>query len=191
MGLFGYKLTKYNWDMDANTFINNAIRDIKTELDAEFDENFERKAFFDRRWAPLSRNYHPTGGSMLVRTGALRQNLRSRIDGTRLIYSNSLPYAGLMNDGGTVRQDFVPTPKMRRWAWARHRELLKAGQTAEAEKFRRMALAKRIRRTFTVPARPFVGEHPRVWEIASDVMAEHVARAVEAEVKKFPRYRGK
>lgn len=177
--------------MDSHTFINNVIKDIKIELDDEFDRNFERKAFFDRKWVPLSKNYQPTGGSMLLRTGALRRSLRSRISGTALIYSSSLPYSGLMNYGGTVRQDFVPTPKMRRWAWANFHELQKAGKTAEAEKYRRMALAKRIRRTFTVPARPFVGDHPKVREIAADIVAEHARRAIEEETKQFPKYRNK
>lgn len=177
--------------MDSKTFINNTLKDIQVELDDEFDRNFERKAFFDRPWAPLSKNYQPSGGSMLLRTGALRRSLRSRISGTSIVYSSSLPYSGLMNYGGTVRQDFAPTTKMRRWAWANYHELHKAGKEAEAEKYRRMALAKRIRRTFTVPARPFVGEHPRVREIASDIMAEHVARVVKEETRRFPKYRNK
>lgn len=105
--------------MDNNDFLNNVMRDLKVELDDEFDRNFERKAFFDRPWAPLSPNYNPSEGSMLMRTGALRRSLHSRIDGTRLIYESSLKYAGLQNYGGTVRQDFVPSDKMRRWAWAK------------------------------------------------------------------------
>lgn len=95
--------------MDNNDFLNNVMRDLKVELDDEFDRNFERKAFFDRPWAPLSPNYNPSEGSMLMRTGALRRSLHSRIDGTRLIYESSLKYAGLQNYGGTVRQDFVPS----------------------------------------------------------------------------------
>lgn len=171
--------------MNSNTFFNNVLKDIQVELGDEFDKNFERKAFFDRPWKPLSPNYNPTTGSMLLRTGALRQNLRSRISGTAIIFSNRLPYSGLQNYGGTVRQDFAPTPKMRRWAWANYHELVKSGNVTEAEKYRRMALAKRIKRTFTVPARPFVGDHPRVREIASDIAAEHVAEAIEQEIMKF------
>ena len=171
--------------MSSNTFYNNVLKDIQVELADEFDKNFERKAFFDRPWAPLSKNYQPTTGSMLLRTGALRRSLKSRISGTSIIFSSSLPYAGLQNYGGTVRQDFVPTPKMRRWAWANYHNLMKSGNASDAEKYRRMALAKRIKRTFTVPARPFVGEHPRVREIASDIMAEHVANAIEQETRKF------
>ena len=143
--------------------MDNVIRDIKVELDDEFDRNFERKAFFDQPWAPLSPNYNPSEGSMLMRTGALRKSLRSRIDGTKLVYESSLKYAGLQNYGGTVKQDFVPSDKMRRWAWAKARERKEQGDKPGEEKFRRMALAKRIKRTIVVPPRPFVGEHPRVW----------------------------
>lgn len=158
-----------------NSLLQKIMRDVKVELTEEFDLNFARKAFFDRKWAPLSPHYQPTRGSMLLRTGALRRSLRSRIDGTRLIYSSSLPYAGIHNFGGTVRQEFVPTPKMRRWAWARFRE-------SREEKFRRMALAKRIRRTIHIPARPFVGDHPRVRELIGEVVARRIRRDVEEGV---------
>lgn len=171
--------------MGSNIFFNNVLKDIQVELTDEFDKNFERKAFFDRPWAPLSKNYRPTTGSMLLRTGALRRSLKSRISGTSIIFSSSLPYSGLQNYGGTVRQDFTPSPQMRRWAWANYHGLMKSGNTAEAEKYRRMALAKRIKRTFTVPARPFIGEHPRVREMASSIVAEHVAEAIEQETIKF------
>lgn len=166
-----------------NSLLQKIMKDVRVELTDEFDRNFERKAFFDRPWAPLSPNYAPTEGSMLLRTGALRRSLRSRIDGTKLIYTSSLKYAGLQNYGGTVRQNFVPTPKMRRWAWAQFRE-------TKDEKYRRMALAKRIRRTFTVPARPFVGDHPRVHEIVAEAVARRVREDVvngtlQEELRKF------
>lgn len=138
-----------------NSLLRKIMKDIRVELTEEFDLNFERKAFFDRKWTPLSPNYQPTTGSMLIRTGALRRGLRSRIDGTRLIYSNSVPYAGIHNYGGRIKQDFVPSTQMRRWAWAQYHE-------TKNEKFRQMALAKRIKRTIVIPARPFVGDHPRV-----------------------------
>ncbi len=167
----------------SNDLTHKLMKDIKVELDDEFDRNFERKAFFDRPWAPLSPNYNPTTGSMLLRTGALRRSLHSKIDGTKLIYISSLKYAGIQNYGGTVRQDFAPTPKMRRWAWARFKE---SGE----EKFRRMAVAKRIKRTITIPARPFVGDHPRVRELIGEVVNRRIRKEVEEgalreELRKF------
>lgn len=163
------------------------MRDIKVELDDEFDQNFERKAFFDRPWAPISPVYKPTEGSMLMRTGALRHSLHSRIDGTRLIYESSLKYAGLQNYGGTIHQDFVPSDKMRRWAWAKARERREQGDNAGEEKFRRMALAKRIKRTLQVPARPFVGEHPKVWEIAGNIVREEAEKTIREVIRNFNR----
>lgn len=173
--------------MDDNNFLNNVMRDLKTELDDEFDRNFERKAFFDRPWAPLSKNYDPSEGSMLVRTGALRRSLHSRIDGTLLIYESSLKYAALQNEGGTIRQDFVPSDKMRRWAWAKARERREQGDKPGEEKFRRMALAKRIKRTIAVPARPFIGGHPRVREIADSIVRENAEKTLEEAKRNFNR----
>ena len=89
---------------------------------------------------------------MLIRTGALRRGLRSRIDGTRLIYSNSVPYAGIHNYGGRIKQDFVPSTQMRRWAWAQYHE-------TKNEKFRQMA---------------FVGDHPRVHELVAEVVSNRL-----------------
>lgn len=157
-----------------NSLLKKIMNDLKVELSDEFDRNFERKAFFDRPWAPLSPNYQPKRGSMLMRTGALRRSLRCRIDGTRLIFSSNLKYAGLQNYGGTMRQEFTPSDKMRRWAWAQFKE-------KKDEKYRRMALAKRIKRTLVIPARPFIGDHPRVREIASEV----VNKRLRDELKLF------
>ncbi|MGM9798251.1 MAG: hypothetical protein ACI3ZY_11935, partial [Parabacteroides sp.] len=80
---------------------------------------------------------------------------------------------------------FTPSPRMRRWAWANYYGMRKGGDEVGAERYRRMALAKRIKRTFTVPARPFVGDHPEVWRIAGEVAAEHANRAIDEEIGKF------
>ena len=150
------------------------MRDLKIELDDEFDRNFERKAFFDRPWGSLSPGYNPSEGSILMRTGALRRSLHSRIDGTLLVYESSLKYAGLQNYGGTIRQDFVPSDERR-----------EQGDKPGEEKFRRMALAKRIKRTIAVPARPFIGEHPRVREIAAGVVRENTEKTLEEAKRVF------
>lgn len=51
---------------------NLLLKNIKIELDDEFDRNFERKAFFNIAWKFAKRN---TMGSLMVRTGALRKSL--------------------------------------------------------------------------------------------------------------------
>ena len=36
--------------MSFNKFLQQALTDIKVKLDAEFKENFTRKAFFNEKW---------------------------------------------------------------------------------------------------------------------------------------------
>lgn len=163
------------------------MNDLKVELTDEFMRNFEREAFFDRPWAPLSPGYNPSEGSMLMRTGALFHSIHPKIEGTKLIYESSCKYAAIQNNGGTIRQDFVPSDKMRRWAWAKARERREQGDKPGEEKFRRMALAKRIKRTIAVPARPFIGEHPRVREIADSIVRENAEKTLEEAKRNFNR----
>ena len=163
--------------IDSN-LIKNIMDDIRVELTDEFDKNFERKAFFDRPWAPLSPNYRPKDGSMLVRTGALRESIRPHVNGNTLTYTSSTPYATIHNEGGTIHQEVVPTPKMRRWAWANYRK-------SKDEKFRRMALAKRIQRTITIPARPFIGKHPMVDAAVDQIVKENVKKVADRQIKQM------
>lgn len=52
----------------------NILNDIRVELGGEFDENFERQAFFSRAW---ERRKSPTrpGGHILVDSGRLRHRV--------------------------------------------------------------------------------------------------------------------
>ena len=36
--------------------MKNILTDIKVELSQEFDQNFERKAFFDKKWKDRKRH---------------------------------------------------------------------------------------------------------------------------------------
>ena len=163
--------------IDSN-LIKNIMDDIRVELTDEFDKNFERKAFFDRPWTPLSPDYHPKDGSMLERTGALRHSIRPHINNNTLTYTSSTPYATIHNEGGTIHQEVVPTPQMRRWAWANYRK-------SKDEKFRRMALAKRIQRTITIPARPFIGKHPVVDAAVDQIVKENVKKVADRQIKQM------
>ena len=159
--------------MDDKDLIKKIVKDVSVELTDEFDRNFERKAFFDKPWAPLSPNYDPQIGTMLMRTGALRKSISCHPSNNMIRFTSSMAYASIQNEGGTVRQNFVPSAKMRRWAFAKFKE-------TKDPKYKGMALCKRIKRTFRVPARPFIGDHPEVLriieDIASDVIAEEIAK---------------
>ena len=162
--------------MNKNELLNNIAKRVKVELTDEFDQNFERKAFFDQPWAPLSKNYEPTNGSMLNRTGALRQSIKSSCNNSQIVFYSRCPYAGIQNEGGIIRQNFIPTENMRRWAWAKYKE-------SKENKYKRMALARQIQRTITIPARPFIGDHPKVHSIIEDIATNHIADSIEQQIK--------
>ena len=68
--------------MSFNKFLQQALTDIKVKLDAEFKANFTRKAFFNEKWkntkSPNSR------GSLMLRTGNLRNSIRSELRGSSI-----------------------------------------------------------------------------------------------------------
>jgi phage gpG-like protein len=105
---------------DFNSFkrevIDRSLEDIKVELDGEFDRNFERKAFFEKKWP--ERKYDDGVGSLLVRSGALRRSISSRRSGAELTYTSDRPYARIHNEGGEIKV----TKKMKKYFWAKYKE---------------------------------------------------------------------
>lgn len=101
--------------MDLQKFYDNVLKDLKVELKDEFDRNFQRKAFFDKAW-PKNKLINQRG-SMMMRNGHLRNSIESRIQGDKIIFSSSLPYASIHNEGGEI----TVTPKMKSYSlkkWA-------------------------------------------------------------------------
>ena len=86
--------------MTPKDFLQQALTDIKVKLEAEFKENFTRKAFFNEKWkntkSPNSR------GSLMLRTGNLRNSIRSELKGSSIVFSSSMPYANIHNNGEEV-----------------------------------------------------------------------------------------
>lgn len=53
--------------MDGDQLKHNILNDMRTELADEFDKNFDRKAFFTKKW---KRRANPDAkGSLLMVTG--------------------------------------------------------------------------------------------------------------------------
>lgn len=144
------------------------VKDIKIELDDEFDRNFERKAFFTTAWKPAQRN---TIGSLLMRTGALRKSLQSQIiHGNAIKWQSSLPYADIHNRGGSI----TVTPKMKGFFWYRYRMATGGNNknvNPEAMFWKAMAL-KRVGSQIHIPQRQFIGEHPVVHQSIKSVADE-------------------
>ncbi len=134
--------------------LQNISKDIKVMLQDEFDNNFEREAFFTDLWLPSQRAKAKNGKTLQHRTH-LRKSIRAHISGNKIIFHSNTPYAALHNWGGEVHTKPTVTPKMRRWAWAKYKETGKG-------KYKGIALTKKthLNIKYTMPQRQFIGHHP-------------------------------
>lgn len=173
------------------------LNDIRVELHDEFDQNFERKAFFDRPWTDVK--WTNRRGSLMLRTGRLRRSLRSQVAGNRIVFNSSAPYAELLNNGGTVKV----TARMKRFFWAMYYQTggritysvlsKKAANTArnrrlsdEAATWKALAL-KKEGDVLKFAARSFIGSHPRVDAAvrrAADQYFEQIAQSIHNTLKR-------
>ena len=78
------------------------LKDIKVELDDEFDMNFERQGFFSEAWARRKSPTRP-GGHILVNTGGLRRSIRSEIRDSSIVFISEHPAAAIHNEGGEIK----------------------------------------------------------------------------------------
>lgn len=187
--------------MNDKIFIRKVLSDIKVELTDEFDRNFERKSFFDRRWKPLSGGYNPTRGSMLMRTGTLRRSITSKVVGSSVTFSTSVPYAALQNYGGKI----IVTKKMKGYFWHRYTEITgskKAGKAGRLQRkkngklrnnkknrqlsdealfCRNMAL-KKVGSKIVIPARQFLGYHPEVDKMVKNIIDRNIEKYIYPQI---------
>jgi phage gpG-like protein len=162
--------------------INNIIKDVKVELDEEFDRNFERKGFFGEKWKQTK---HPNSrGSLMMRSGNLRRGQRSTMNSSGIRYTNSMPYASIHNEGGEI----TVTPQMKKFFWAMYYKSSGAisgrgterdqAMNAESQKWKNLALMK-VGKRMKIEQRQFVGDHPQVRKLIRNVVYDSKAEIVE------------
>lgn len=160
------------------------LRDIQVELGDEFDQNFERQAFFSRAWE-RRKSPTPPGGYILVESGDLRRSVRSEIKESSIVFFSDLPYAAIHNDGGEIRV----TAKMKRYFWYKYyaatgsfgrrkegslRQDKKNSQlSSEADFWKAMALMK-VGSTIRIPQRKFLGASPEVETAVRQIIEENL-----------------
>lgn len=163
--------------------MDKILNDIRVELLDEFDQNFERKAFFDKEWKESRRI--STRGSLLARTNTLRRSISGEVNlsaGSVRFVSNCA-YGSIHNEGGEI----VVTEKMKRYFWAKYMEVNKAvagakGRkseqlTGEAGFFKAMAL-KKVGSKVAIPERRFLGDHEQVRGIIRDIASPEIKNLV-------------
>nr|DAQ02446.1 MAG TPA: tail morphogenesis protein [Caudoviricetes sp.] len=184
--------------MTPKDFLKQTLTDIKVKLGEEFDRNFERKAFFDEKWPATKLTYHR--GSLMMRTGRLRKSLLSpKVTSNGIIWSSSLPYADIHNNGGEIRV----TPQMRKFFWAKYYQTSSAttkkknGEASssarnrklsiEAEQWKALAL-KPIGSIIKIEKRQFIGSHPQVDKHIKEVINHNfgeLKKEMDALMKKM------
>jgi len=160
--------------MNPNDFIKNIISDVRVDLTEEFDRNFERKAFFNKKWRGT--NLPNQRGSLLMRSGKLRRSILSKQSANNVSWSSSLPYARINNDGGEIEV----TAKMKSFFWAMfYKASGAAGKgksersvrlSAEAQQWKNLALMK-VGHKMKIEQRQFIGDHPILRQRIEDIVS--------------------
>lgn len=173
--------------------IKKILQDIKVGVGSEFDRNFEREAFFSRKWA---RRKSPIGKHLLINRGHLRRSISGKVGPNNVSFSSSLPHAAIHNEGGEI----TVTPKMKRYFWAKYLEAsggmgrTKKGAlrqnsknrrlSQEAEFWKAMALM-RVGKKIKIPQRQFIGNSPEVENLVEDIIKDTIKGYLETLPEKL------
>lgn len=155
--------------------IQKILRDIRVELGDQFDQNFNRQAFFTEAWArrksPIRR-----GRTILVDTGNLRKSLRVGITGDSVTFWSDSPYAAIHNEGGEI----TVTQRMRRFFWAMYYKSrpnrMKRGDESEESKWWKSLALKKVGDKLRIPKRQFIGMSKEVEELVQGIIEENLGK---------------
>lgn len=166
--------------MNPNDFLKNVLSDVRADVSEEFDRNFERKGFFDKKWRGT--NMPNQRGSLLMRSGKLRRSVQSRQNDNSVSWSSSLPYAKINNEGGEIEV----TARMKSFFWAMFYKASGAagkgnsdrskGLSAEAQQWKNLALQK-VGAKMKIEQRQFIGDHP--------IVRQRIEAVVEINMKEL------
>lgn len=138
------------------------LNDLRVELSDEFDRNFQRKAFFTRKWPP--RKHINRKGTLLLVTGKLRRSIRCRVDADSVVWETSERYAAIHNYGGIV------------YVKPHHRTIHRNGK----------AIRQQVKGySYKMPRRQFLGDHEKVRKAARQVIEKNVKESMESILKKL------
>ncbi len=136
--------------IDTDQLKRNILSDMRVELTEEFDRNFERKAFFTRKWKPRRINRR---GSLLIVSGALRDSIKAEVKGNGVAFTSNVPYAVAHNEG------------------------LSGSMSIKAHSRRRNNKVHSVRahqRRVSLPERRFIGDGPQTQKIIRNVIEDNL-----------------
>lgn len=189
--------------------MRDTLKDIKVELDDEYQQNFRREAFFSDKW---QRRKYDDGSNRKVLQGLGKSGVHlsqiaasGRIEGSKVVYSSTLPYAAIHNEGGTI----TVTARMKRYFWFKYLEIEgskteKEGRkklesqyrykkdgtksnnkknrklSAESEFYKAMAL-KKVGDKIKIPKRQFIGNHPSLDATITEIINKNMEEFLKNE----------
>lgn len=169
--------------MTPEQFLQRTLTDIKVKLEGEFKENFTRKAFFDEKWK--TPKFPNSRGSMMLRSGNLRASIIGKVQGNSIVFSSSMPYADIHNNGGEI----LITPQMKKYFWAMFYKVSNAGKRGnlpmEAQMWKALAL-KKVGETIKIEKRQFIGHHEKTDAFVKEIIS-HNFEELKKEMDKLIR----
>lgn len=176
--------------------MRDTLKDIKVELDDEFQQNFRREEFFNEKW---QRRKYDDGSNRKLLQGQGKSGVHlsqisasGRIEEDKVVYWSTLPYAAIHNQGGTIRV----TAKMKRYFWAKYFEAAgsftykKDGQqrstqrqrklSADSGFYKAMAL-KKVGDKIKIPRRQFIGRHPSLEAAMTKIIEKNLDEFLKTE----------
>lgn len=132
-----------------------------------YKESFRNQGFTDKsleKWQPSKRTLYKDNfaasqyGTLLSSKNELMEAITYRAGVGFVAIVNDKDYAQIHNEGGPVDFNVKVTPKMRKFAWAKHYSSDKDSEAAG--KWKGLALTKKniLNIKFTMPKRQFIGE---------------------------------
>lgn len=189
---------------ETQAILRRILKDIQVEMSDEFDQNFEREAFFSESWE-RRRSPMRADGHILVDTGQLRRSIQSRTTENSITFYTDLPYAAIHNEGGEI----VVTRRMKRFFRAKAYEaagtfgrkknsstpkkhtslsdrqfyawMHTATLTPEAEFWCALSM-KPVGSTIKIPRRRFLGTSPEVEQAVRSIIDENLRGYVEEAI---------
>ncbi|OJV19878.1 MAG: hypothetical protein BGO30_07315 [Bacteroidetes bacterium 41-46] len=175
--------------------IKNNLGEIKRFIDRDmprvagklavdhYKDSFRNQGFTDKtlaKWQPSKRTLYPDRhassqyGTLLSARNELMEAITYRAGLGFTIILNDKEYAEIHNEGGPVNINVTVTPKMRKFAWAKHFSAEKDSE--EAAKWKGMALTKKsmLNIKFTMPQRQFIGESEKLNTRIADKVEEKI-----------------
>ena len=178
-------------DTDVRRVLGRILNDIRVDLTDEFDQNFEREAFFSEAWSRRKSPLRP-GGHILVDTGRLRRSIQSRTTENSITFFTEEPHAAIHNEGGEI----VVTTKMKRYFWHKYYEATgsfgrkkdgsrrndkRTVQLSEEAEFWKFMALKKVGTTIKIPRRRFLGTSPEVEKAVREIIEENITEYINFE----------